>query len=151
MGRYGITFIDNSKEKASFAVGTVDITAGNLVAQTALTATLKSAIAGISIGTLADERLLAIDAHLSRTPPSSVSAQREMKWLVVSEGQTTHRLFRHEIPCADPTLNVSGSDKVNIAAAPFAAFVSAWNALAYNPDTADVLHVLYIQFVGRSL
>lgn len=152
-GLYSLSFLDYSKEdRASTArFHIAALTAGNIAAQLTAVAALKSAIDGITLGTLATERVLAQDNFLSRARPTDPTAQRENKWLYVYEDNTTHRLFRGEIPTANITLLDAPSDHISdITTGVFGAFKTAFEAVVLSPDgNAVTLHD--IQFVGKRL
>lgn len=76
-----ITIRDYSNELTRTKINTVDITAANLAAQTALLTTLVNEISPIINGNIAEWRFKVVTPGAS-TPPSNAEAQIEKGWLV---------------------------------------------------------------------
>jgi len=150
MGQYGLTFQDYSKEMSTMKVNTAPISAVNLVAETALALAFRTAIAGITSGSIRSERLLAYDNLLAGEPPADVEAQREKKWLVTYEDTTSHKLYKQEIPTADLALLGTNTDEINYSDALVTAFIEAFELFVQSP-TGGASNVLTIKFVGRNL
>lgn len=152
-GLYSLSFLDMSKEdrasSARFHIAA--LTAGNIAASLASLASLKSAIDGITLGTLATERILAQDNFLSRARPTDPTAQRENKWLYLYEDQTSHRIYRGEIPTANISLLDGPSDHVqDLTASVFGTFKTDFEAIVLSP-TGGAVTLLDLQFVGKRL
>lgn len=149
---YSLTVLDNSKESSTLRVAITPVTALNFDAVNTAIDALKTAVDGVSTGALASERRISADTFITRVPPIATDAQRENKWLVEYEDTTTHRVYRNEIPCADLSLLTAGSDKIpDLAVAPWAAFVTAWEAVVRAPATGNATNVLSVEFVGKRL
>jgi len=143
---------DYSNEKSSFGVTSVTGNSGNLTAQEGLAAALHDAVANLSIGVVSKQvfAILLIDAPGVATNPY---AQREMKWLVTYQGNTSGKLFQLEIAAPDVTDNVVvNSDVANLASTDWAAFKTAFEAYAKSPDNGtEAVTVIKATLVGRNL
>jgi len=133
-----------------FAVAT--ITAGNLVAQTALHDDLVDAIDDIIIGQEAKRALIASRTLLSGLSASDPQAQKETKWLVRYHGSTAFRKYVVSIGTANLDLITDGSEFLDIVtvASPGLAFKTAFEAVVRDPnDAAESVVVDSVQFVSR--
>jgi len=143
---------DYSNEKSSFACNSVALTAGNIVAQSADAAALAGAVEALSIGELTKQTLNQI---VFDTPaiPSSPYAQRELKWLVRYQGDSSGKMYSMEIAAPDITDNVvPNSDVADLTSTDWAAFVSAFEAFARAPDDlAETVSVVGAAVVGRNI
>jgi len=143
---------DYSNEKSGFGFLSVTGNAGNLTAQEALAAAVADAVANLSIGVVSKETygILLIDAPGLPTNPY---AQRELKWLVQYQGNTSGKLFSIEIAAPDVTDNtVPNSDVADLTSTDWAAFVSAFEAYAKSPDNGtEAVSVVGARLVGRNL
>lgn len=151
---YGGSMVDYSAEKSSFQISVAPIAAGNIVAQTALAATLKTAIDGISLGVFSREEITQTRTFFSSALTVNPLSQRENKWLVRYFGNTTGKQFSVEIPCADLSLLSSApqTDFADPTDAAIIAFTDAFEAYAKSPDdSSEAVTVKNIQFVGRRL
>lgn len=147
------SILDNSFEDrpSRTRVRVIELTSGNFATWVSDMADLGSAIDGIINGVRSTEKRIADEIFLSRTRPSSTEAQREKKWLVVYEDDTTHKLYRNEIACADLTLLTSGSDKITaFPTGPLADFKTAWEAYVLSPD-GNTVTLSYLEYVGKRL
>lgn len=152
-GLYSLSFLDYSKEDAASSVRfhIPELTAANIAAQTALIDTLRTSIDAVTLGTLATERVIAEDNFLSRTRPTDPTAQRENKWLFLYEDQTTHRIYRGEIPTANITLLDAPSDHIaDLTTGVWGTFKSAFEAVVKSP-AGNAVTLLDVQFVGKRL
>lgn len=147
-----IQITDYSNEKSSFGVTSVTGNAGNLTAQETAAAALAAAVANLSIGVLSRQAyaLLLIDAPGIATNPY---AQRELKWLVQYQGNTSGKLFSIEIAAPDVTDNVVvNSDVADLGSTDWLAFISAFEAFAKSPDNGtEAVTVVAGRLVGRNL
>jgi len=147
---YQIT--DYSNEKSSFSVTSVTANAGNLAAQQTLAADLAAAVDDLTIGELTKQQmaLVILDAPAI---PTSPYAQREMKWLVSYQGNTSGKLFSTEIAAPDITDNVvPNSDVADLASDDWAAFVTAFEAYVKSPDNGtEAVAVISARLVGRNI
>lgn len=163
-GRLGFALLDYSREKSRFSFYTGEVTAVSLPGLLTEVGTLRTAIDGITLGTVSDESLSVFETNLSNTPPASELAQVESGWLVTYEDTTEFfddpvnaipnegfgRLFTLTIPTADIVGRLqANSDFANLANAGIAAFVTAFEATARSPYGGEV-NVVSIKHVGRN-
>src|SRR5574338_969571 len=87
-GCLSFSLLDYSREKSSFSITTGDVTAVSLPGLLTEVGELRSAIDGITLGTVSDEALRAFNTNLSNATPSSPLAQVETCWLVTYEDTT---------------------------------------------------------------
>ncbi|SRR6266567_2205148 len=149
--RYSLTIRDYDKELSTFRVNSALLTAANIVAQEGFATALKSAVQGITLGIVQKDTLTAKETVYSNLPPSDPVAQRESKWLVRSEDNSTHVISRNEIPTADLT-NLTGNQEyiTDFSAGVLAAFKSAWEAFVVSEDGNPVT-LISLQAVGKRL
>jgi len=143
---------DYSNEKSTFQVNSIVLNAGNFAAQSTLAATLVGATEDLSIGELTKQTLnqIVLDAP---AVPTNVYAQRELKWLVTYQGDTSGKLFSIEIACPDITDNiVPATDLADLASTDWAAWVTAFEDFARSPDDlAETVTVVSARLVGRNI
>jgi len=152
MARGNITITDYSLENSNFGYEASEFTAGNIVAQTALHNTLRAATADITIGAVVKQTLAQIILDVPDTPTSPY-AQRELKALVTYQAVTSGKKFQLEIPAPDLVDNlVEGTDIFDLESTDWAAWVTAFVAVAKSPDDlADSVIVLSARLVGRNI
>jgi len=147
---YQIT--DYSNEKSGFSVTSVTANAGNLAAQQTLAADLAAAVDDLTIGELTKQQmaLVILDAPAIPTNPY---AQRELKWLVQYQGDTSGKVFNTEIAAPDVTDNVVvNSDIADLTSTDWVAFVAAFEALVRSPDNGtETVTVIGARLVGRNI
>lgn len=156
MGAIGLfTLLDHSMEKSNVQFYAGDITAVSLPGFLTEFGALRTAIENITIGTMHKEEWVGDRTVLSQTQPASAFAQRENKFLVVYRGDTSLKLFSLEIPTPDLALAglfPTAGDKVDLAQAQIAAFVTAFEQIARSPDSdLETVTVQEIRYVGRNL
>jgi len=143
---------DYSNEKSNFSVNAVVVNAGNFAAQATLAATLAGTIEDLTIGELTKQTLI---QSVLDTPaiPTSPYAQRELKWLVRYQGDSSGKLFSVEIAAPDITDNVApNTDIADLASTDWAAFVTAFEAYVRSPDDpAETVTVVDARVVGRNI
>jgi len=143
---------DYSNEKSNFGVNSTVLTAGNFAAQQTLAAALAAAIDDLTIGELTKQIAIVpvIDTPAIATDPY---AQRELKWLVRYQGDSSGKMFSIEIAAPDITGNVvPNSDVADITSTDWAAFVTAFEAYAKSPDdVAETVTVIDARVVGRNI
>jgi len=143
---------DYSNEKSNFGVNSTVLTAGNFAAQQTLAAALAGAIADLTIGELTKQIALVpvLDTPAIATDPY---AQRELKWLVRYQGDSSGKMFSIEIAAPDITGNVvPNTDVADITSTDWAAFVTAFEAYAKSPDdVAETVTVVDARIVGRNI
>jgi len=152
VGKYSVSYRDYSGETSPFSVYTAEINAGNFAATGTALQTLGTATNNLSRGQPAKSTLIAQINTISGANATDPVAQREMKWLVTYRDTVTERLFTLEIPCADLTAaNLAGNtDEANLASTEWAAWVTAFEAIAVSQDE-NAVEVVSARFVGRNL
>lgn len=154
MPHYGtFTFLDYSGEKSTVQFYNGAITAVSLAGYLTNFGALRTAIDGITLGTIHKEKWVGDDTLLSNANPTNAFAQRELKWLVRYRGNSSQKVYTLEIPTADPTGRLlPDSDFADLDETATAAFVSAFETIARAPDDDNEnVTVLSIQLVGRNL
>jgi len=152
MSHATVSIRDYSEEMSSFGYEAAALTAGNIVAQTALHVALEEATEDIIIGVVSKQQLAQI-LDESASVPTLAYAQREMKALVTYQAVTSGKKFQIEI--ATPLLVgqlVPGTDIFDITTDEWAAWISAFVAVAKSPDDiTDSVIVLGARLVGRNI
>lgn len=146
------TVLDYSEETSSFNFKIGAITALNIAGVLAQIGDWRTALGNIIVGVLKSDAVVLDRNQYTNTPPSDTNAQVEMKWLVSYEGNTSKKRFRTELPTADTSLLIPGTDKADLTDTNVAAYVTAFEALAKSPDDpAEGVNVLDIRLVGRNV
>jgi len=145
----GQTITDYDKEKSTYSVTVVDITAANYAAQTTLYIALFNGVAGLTLGNVAKQSVVASVTEPDVSIPTNNLAQREVKWLVRYH-DTSGRKFRVELPTADLSLRENNSEFLDLTGTEAAAFVDAFEAVAVSPADQSAVVVDSIQSVGRN-
>jgi len=147
-----IQITDYSNEKSNFNLTSVTANAGNLAAQQTAAAALVAAIEDLTIGEVTKQimQLAVVDTPAIPTNPY---AQRELKWLVQYQGDSSGKLFSAEIACPDVTDNVLvNSDIADLASTDWAAFVTAFESYVRSPDNGtETVTVIGARLVGRNI
>jgi len=143
---------DYSNEKSTTVLNTTVLTAGNFTAQQALAATLAGAIDDLTIGELT-KQVNSIPVVDSPAIPTNPYAQREMKWLVSYQGNSSGKMFSSEIAAPDITDNVvPNTDVADLTSTDWAAFKTAFEAYVKSPDDpAEGVTVIGAHIVGRNI
>lgn len=160
---YGVfTYRDYSNETSSAKFYNGAITAASLPGYLTNFGNLKTAINGLTLGTLAAEQWVGDNTRLSNDKPAEPWAQRENKWLVTYEGNTSEKLFQMSLPCANlaaedeqvppqPVLAQDG-ETANMNCTLVQDFITAFEAIARTPDDdTETVTVKSIRYVGRNL
>lgn len=152
MADNNIQITDYSNERSGFRVVAPELTAGNIVAQTAAATALTDAVADLTLGHISRNTIANVlidDPDL----PTSPFAQRELKWLVRYRGVSSGKMYSLEIPAPDVTDNlVANTDIADPASADWAAFITAFNAYARTPDNVSAnVEFVDARLVGRNL
>lgn len=147
------TLLDFSNESSGVRMYNGAITAASIAGFLTAFGGMRTALEGITLGTMKQEQWIGDTTLLSNTPPTNVFAQRESKWLVRYQGNTTQKIHNLEIPTADPTGRlIAGTDKADLTEANMAAWVTAFEAFARTPDSdIETVTVLDVTLVGRNL
>lgn len=155
MTHYGtLTFRDYSKELSRTTFNYGAVTVASLPGLLTDWGNLKTAIQGVSIGTLANELLVIDNTLLSGTKPTDPWAQRELKLKVNYIGNTTQKPFHVTIPCVDlDALTLNDSDEVLLAdSGVMAALVTAMETIMRTPDDdTETITVTSAFIVGRNI
>lgn len=149
MGKWNYNIIDHDSEGSSVGVVIVDLDAGNIAAQLALLATLKTAIDAVVTGTPRQEQVIAVTTDIPGVAPASGWAQRETKWLV-SGVDALGISTTLEIPTADLTLLPQGASTLDLAAGVGLALKNALDA-CWRSRNGNIVTVSKITHVGRNL
>lgn len=157
-GRAGWTIIDNSNDKNVFSMNVGVVTGASLPGLLTNLTNFEEALDPVILCNIYRARLQVYD-NPGATPvaPASTLAQNEKKWVVhyhdsqAAFGATPNNFFGTkyvcEVPGADESLIVSGTNLMNIAAAtPGAAFVTAFQA-AFLAPSGGTLVVDYVEYV----
>jgi len=148
-----LTWQDFGREKSTQRLTTVDLTAANFDAQVTARGNLLSATTAMVMGTLNRQGYGDVTIS-SNTPPVSVEAQREKKWLVTYEDTVTGKLYQTEIPTADlgaDHLQVN-TDNADFNSSDWIAYIAAFEAVVRAPDDpSHTVNVIRAEFVGRNL
>lgn len=144
---YNFSMIDRSGESARFTINTPDLGAIDVIPtlvtdfQTALTAVADGLVTNIST----------VGARKITNAAFSTDGQREEKWLLTYQDNTTFALYQTEIPCRKASVKPpQGTDDVDLAVAPWPAFKTAFEALATSPDGNGVT-LLKVTLIGRNV
>lgn len=149
---YGFSVLDYSNEKSGSKVNFGAVTALNIAGVLAQIGDLRTAIGNIILGVVGSDRWIGDSTTLTSTPPADAGAQVELKFQFTYEGATSHKKFRIEIPTADPTKTLPGTDMVDMADTDIAAFVTAFETLAKSPDNdTEAVNVIEGRLVGRNV
>lgn len=149
---YGVSVLDYSGETSGTKVNFGAVTAISLPGLLTQIGDLRTAIGNIILGTVKSERWVGDSTLLSNTPPATPGAQIELKFQFTYEGATTHKKFRVEIPTADASKTIAGSDMVDLTDTDIAAFVTAFEAMAKSPDDdTEAVNIIEGRLVGRNV
>ena len=150
-----ISYRDAGNEIGSCRFFGAVISAGNIVAKTALWATLLTATDAITLG--ARTKDVYNDETIYGTTQPTNGAARETKLLVQFQDVTTGAKMSTSIPTLDPTLpdyviNVNAFDVVELGTpTEIADFIDAFEAFAVNPLTGNAVVVVGLKVVGRNI
>jgi len=149
-GSFNFGIVDYGLKTSRVGGYTVDINAGNLAAQDTALDALKTAIDGVSLGVIwSDTRNFKAETSVKSQPASDV-ANRGNKWLVRGVDGTNGQAWKMEIPCADPSLQVSTGTYMDISGGAGAALVTAIEAVVVSQD-GNAVEVQDIVLVTRTL
>lgn len=144
------TILDNSNEQSRMGFNFGAITAASLPGFLTEFGALRTAVNAIILGNIIQEMWVGDVTQFAKLVPADVNAQRERKWLVQYQDDTTFALYRVEIPTAEFTGRLQPlSDLADLTQTEMAAFVTAFEQLARSPE-GNAVTVLQIRAVGRS-
>jgi len=150
-----ISYLDAGNEIGTCRFFGTILTAGNIVAKTALWATLLTATDAITLGTRKKD--VYNDESLYTVVQPTNGAARETKLLVQFQDVTTGEQLSTSIPTLDPTvpsyvINKNARDVVELdTPTEIADFIDAFEAFAVNPRTGNAVSVIGLQVVGRNI
>ncbi len=151
---YGtLTFKDFSGEKSTCSFNFDAVTVLNIVQHLVDFGALRASIEAISAGTLVQDSWVGDRTKYAGANPTDENAQRELKFLVMYEDDSTLDVGRMEIPCPDLSIAdilLPGTDMVDLAQALVATFVTAFELFARSQN-GNTVTVLGIRVVGRSI
>jgi hypothetical protein len=145
--KYTRSFVDRSGEPTSYSVHVEDAIIDGGFVGTEIAA-YETAEAALRDGVLTREGF-SIGLKVSNVDHAS-AGQREQKFLISYEDTVTLAPYDFELPCRkvslDPPIN---TDLYDITASPFAAYVTALEALAVSPD-GNPINVTSIRLIGKN-
>lgn len=150
---YSLSLRDWDKKIGDVQINTGLVTALTLPALLTQIGTLRSAIAALVIGVVANEKQEVFNTILSQAVPTDPMAQRGNKWLVSYHDNTQFfdapvnaipndaylRKFRIMIPTANNDLLADNDTFLDITAGVGLAFVNAFQAMAKSPAGGSVV------------
>ncbi len=154
MGELSVTLKDNTNDFKQFSLPTADITAVNFATMDGYYDAFMSALAGVVLGTVKDEKRLYQRTYTPNvTPPPESEAQTNLRWVVQATdavtGKTDHKFY---IPTADirtaSGLLLPNSEQHDPAAAEWIAFKAAFNQMVLSPE-GNALTVNAIYYEGN--
>jgi hypothetical protein len=149
------SILDATGEKSNFRLYGPALTGATYDAQLAEVSGIRTALGGITAGTVSKEDVLASSELISSNPASEPYAQRELKLLVLYHGNTTQKAFTFTVPCPDldALTRSGGSDAIVLTdAGVMAAFVTAVQGFATSPDDdTESITIDSARIVGRNL
>ena len=112
---------------------------------------LRTALDGITLGTIQKERWVGDSTVLDNTPPNNFNAVRELAWLVEYEGETDSRgLHTCRIATPDTDKTYPGRDIADYTDPDIEAFITAFEALVVDPITGVNFVVTEMFLVGQN-
>jgi len=144
---------DASGEYSPFKVPINNLTGANYATNLGLITALQNALLAITLGNIASRAIAAEQTDINDTAVANQFAQRELKALVVYEGDTSGIKYTIEIPTFDPTGRmIAGTDLIDLTDTEVAAFVAAFEAIARTPNSdTETVTVLEMRLVGRNV
>lgn len=151
-GFIGRTYRDWSGEASSFELTTYAVTGANFANHEAHQSALDTAIEGLTMGILAKSAFGMRVTESNDNGP--FGANRELKYLVTYRANSTEKLFRVELPCAQQVEEFfkPNTDELDLEATAVAAFVDAFEDIVRSPDNGtEACTVMSIRLVGRNI
>jgi hypothetical protein len=117
---------------------------------------LKTALQGITLGTLAKDQWVGDATDISSADAATPIAQRETKLLVTYVGNTSQKKFTLTVPTFDLDGNPPGQGEgdsiaLDVSAA-MIAFIGAFEQIARSPDSdTETVTVTRLRHVGRNI
>lgn len=149
---YDFTILDYSEEKSGSRIYFGAVTALNIAGFLAQLGDFRNALTGLITGVLHRDKWVGDSTLVSNAPPTSPQAQNELKIQFRYEGANTKKQYRIEIPTADTSKVIPGTDKVNLTDSEVASFITAFEAIGRTPDDdTEGVNVLDARLVGRNI
>jgi hypothetical protein len=147
-GKASWSFVDYDGEVSTMQVHAADLTAANFDAQETLRDALETAVENLTLGNVFKTEKGNATLY-SKAQPESEHAQRETKWLVMYEDDTTYKQHNYEVPTADLEQLPADGKELDLTAGVGLAFVTAFEAYALSPagNTCTVQRIIH---VGRN-
>jgi len=149
MGKANWSTIDHDGEGSSIGVRIVDLTAGNIAAQTTAIGLLEDALEAVTLVGFTKLDVLATTTVLAGVQPVDGNAQRETKWLV-SGTDTAGFSTTIEIPGADLSLLPAGSAALDLSAGAGLTLKNALEAV-WRSKQGNAVVVNRVMHVGRNI
>ena len=146
--RFVMTFQDNTQEKSVSQFVGESMGAANYAAQETLQNDLAAAVNALTLATHYKTSRVASEAVISTVVPAK-TVQNEEKWLVRYHVVSTGRRLTSEIPAADKSLLVDGTERMDNTIAAYTDFVAAFEAYV-KADGADAVAVDEVIYVTRN-
>lgn len=160
LGKLEFGIRDNSREIGKTEIHTGPVTAITLPTLLSQVGALRSAIDGLSIGTMASESLNVFDTKITSAAPSTPLAQRGKKWTVGYSDITPDwdggvgtlpnygfgKIFTFTISSADLTLLNSGEESLDLTVNPGLEFKTRFEATAKSPY-GGATRVEYVKYI----
>lgn len=144
--------LDFSEGKSSFTVQFGALTALSLPGFLTQLGALRTALDGITLGTISRERWIGDETPLSNIPPLDSSAQVELTWLVRFVGNLTAQ--QGSVSIATPDLSLLSAqfkDHIDYSDPDVAAFITAFETIARMPNNdAETVTIETIVLMGRN-
>lgn len=162
-GKLGFTLIDHNGEKTTINFNVGVVTAATLPDLLTKTGNMRTAIEGITLGTVNREGLLAFGTTLSSELPANDLAQVESAWMIVYEdvaeyldpptnvvpNPSYHKLYTATLGTADIAGNLlPNSDVANQEVTAIGNFVTAFESTVRSPNGGAV-EIRDMYHVGR--
>jgi len=147
---HSTTFVDFSKEQATTEIY---IGAYNVVDNPSTLTQFgeyETALGNMTLCNKVADNTTWFRTKFSKVIPTDVNAQREDKWLVRYQGNTTFSPYHFEIPGADRSIGMlAGTDIADPTSAEYIAFKTKFEVVGRTPEGEGVT-LLDITFVGRN-
>lgn len=152
------TIQDYSREKSVSQMNVGVVTALSLPGLLTNLGTFKTALQGVTIGTIFKEALSVYDNPTGNPAPTNVYAQREIRWIVHYHDNTPTfgletnnafgRAYTVEYACPDLSLLVANTDLMKIDSGAGQTFVTEFQDTFLCPSGGAIV-VDYVELVGR--
>ena len=144
--KLNLTFLDRDNEASTISVHATALTAGNFAAEDVKADALVTAVGAVTLMVLSKDSRIAVETKFAPALPTSVYAQRGIKWLVRANDANGNPVTFH-IPGAN--LGLAGllvGENMDLTSAEGAALVTAIEAYVKSNDgeAVTVLEIVYL-------